>query len=683
MSRLTAFLFTLVFCLLATVGLADGLTINQLLDLEQVGRADISPDGKLAAYTVNQNRALADEAGSSWSRLYVVPTEGGNPRPFVTGEVSVSGVRFSPNGDYLAFVMTRGEKAQVWAIPLAGGEAKAMTSSETGVSGFAWNHDGTALFTIEGEAPTEHEKMLKEKGWQPRWVEEGLKDRLLMRHPFDWETGPQEAEILVEGLAVWAMDVGASGSYLAFGASQENLVDQRYMFQDIYLLNLQDLSFQLLVDVPGKLGDIRLSPDEKHLAYTAASARMDHAVSSLYAVSVDGSGQVNLTPEKFKGHIQHVDWQDDKRVLYFAKEGLETSLSLQRVDRDPGNRKVLYHSADSGLMVGMPAMRSGLQKMVLIGHSPAVPRELYSWQGKGNPVRLTSHNQWLAEVQLGEQRAVRYIARDGLAIEGLLILPVGYQGGTFPLIVGVHGGPESNHENGWISRYANPGQAYAAQGYGLFYPNYRGSTGRGFQFAMSSYGDPAGAEFDDVVDGVDYLIEQGFAEVDRVGVMGGSYGGYATNWLCTRYSDRFQAGVGMVGVSDLISKAYNTDIPRENEFVHMGMPVRDSIELLLERSPITYASQSQTPLLLLHGEKDPRVHPSQSLEMYRALKLAGHPSVRLIWYPGEGHGNRQRFGRQDFVTRTLAWFDWYLKDGHLWDGPMPPLDISREMGLAE
>ena len=155
------------------------------------------------------------------------------------------------------------------------------------------------------------------------------------------------------------------------------------------------------------------------------------------------------------------------------------------------------------------------------------------------------------------------------------------------------------------------------------------------------------------------------------------------HWLSTYHSDRFAAGVGLVGVSDLVSKRFLTDIPYEDQYVHMGKPVRESWGLMLERSPVRYADKSRTPLLILHGDSDTRVHPSQSQELYRAMKMVGHPSVRLIWYPGEGHGNRKRWGRADYVFRTLAWFDHYLMEGNVWDGPMPALDISEEMGLLK
>jgi len=319
--------------------------------------------------------------------------------------------------------------------------------------------------------------------------------------------------------------------------------------------------------------------------------------------------------------------------------------------------------------------------MVTTGHSSTLPAELFAWKGNQEVQRLTHHNAFLTSVRLAEQKIVRWSARDGLEIEGILQLPVNWDGEAFPLIVDVHGGPESNHHHGWISRYVSPGHVFCGEGFGVLYPNYRGSTGRGLAFAASSFGDPAGAEFDDIIDGVDHLIREGLVAADRVGVMGGSYGGYATNWLATRYSDRFAAGISFVGVSDLVAKRFLTDIPLEDLYVHMGKPVRQSWELMLERSPILYAEQSRTPLLLLHGDRDPRVHPSQSQEIFRALKMAGHPAVRLVWYPGEGHGNSRRFGRADYVYRIVDWFRWYLLEGKSWDGPMPALDLSGMMEL--
>jgi len=662
----------------AGAALAAGITPELLLDLRQVRSADIAPDGSLAAFTVLQNRSLDDEAGGAWRRLWVVGTDGSAPRPFVTGEVGAGAPRFSPDGRYIGFTMSRGEKAktQVWVIPVTGGEAEAATCSPTGVNAWAWSADGADIFYVDTDPLPADIEALKDADRLPRFYEEDLRDRTLRRTAFAFGEAPAAGDALVTGMAVWGLQPGADGKQVVFGASPRNLIDQEYMFQDIHALDLATGRERTVVDVPGKLGEYELSPDGKRLAWTAAASRSDHAVSSLYVAASDGVGIRNLTPVDFPGHLRSVTWRDDRNLLVRADEGVTTTLYLvDATAKAPQFRKVL-DGDDADLVFGEPASRPGLDAMVLAGHNPTTPRELYAWDGKGKPRRLTNLNPALADVDLGEQKVFTWNARDGLDLQGILMLPVGWDGKPAPLIVDVHGGPEGQESNGWLSRYASPGQAMCAQGYAVFFPNYRGSTGRGIAFGALAYGDPAGPEFDDIVDGVDALVQQGIADRDKVGVMGGSYGGYATNWLVTTYSDRFKAGVGFVGISDLVSKRFLTDIPYEDEYVHMGKPVRDSWDLMRERSPVFHADGCKTPLLILHGDSDPRVHPSQSQELYRALKMAGDPSVRLVTYPGEHHGNSRRFGREDVLLRTMAWFDWYLKDGHAWDGPMPPLVID-------
>jgi len=664
---------------------AAPLTVNQLLDISRVSQADISPDGKLAAFTVVQNRTLDEDAGGSWSRLYVVSTKEGQVRPYITGEVSVSSPSFSPDGRYLAFRMTRGQdaKSQVWAMPIDGGEALAVTNSKTGVSTFAWSHDGSYLFTVESEPQDEQEKELADKGWLPRWYEENLRGRLLCRTPFNWNKATADAEILVADAVVWKLAVDPTGKTLVYSSSERNLVDDSIMFQNLHVLDLATFKTSLLVDVPGKLGDVKVSPDGRNVAWTGAATLSDHAISTLFVSSLESHETRSLTALDYQAHVRHVAWVDKKNVLVQVDQGVHTNLIQQRIDKERGNFKVLFDGEKSNLVVGMPASRPGLKTMVMKGHNSTQPAELYLWKGKAEARRLTHHNSNLENIDLAEQKVVKWVARDGLEIEGILQLPVGWDGKPFPLIVDVHGGPESNHHHGWVSRYVSPGHIFCGMGFGVLYPNYRGSTGRGLDFAASSFADPAGAEFDDIVDGVDYLINEGMVDADRVGVMGGSYGGYATNWLTTRYSERFAAGVSFVGISDLVAKRFLTDIPFEDMHVHMGKPVRESWDLMLDRSPILYADQSKTPLLILHGDSDPRVHPSQSQEIYRALKMAGHPAVRLVWYPGEGHGNSKRFGRVDYVHRTVDWFQWYLLDGKPWDGEMPTLNLSEKMGLPE
>ena len=181
------------------------------------------------------------------------------------------------------------------------------------------------------------------------------------------------------------------------------------------------------------------------------------------------------------------------------------------------------------------------------------------------------------------------------------------------------------------------------------------------------------AEFDDLVDAVDHLVKIGLVDRKRVGVTGGSYGGYATAWCSTALTEHFAAGVMFVGLTDLVSKVGTTDIPEEMYEVHYRKRVWDHWEFFRDRSPIYHARKARTPLLIMHGKDDTRVHPGQSMELYRYLKTLGNVPVRLVWYPGEGHGNRKAAAQYDYSLRMLRWFEHYLKGK---GGPPPPPELD-------
>jgi dipeptidyl aminopeptidase/acylaminoacyl peptidase len=232
--------------------------------------------------------------------------------------------------------------------------------------------------------------------------------------------------------------------------------------------------------------------------------------------------------------------------------------------------------------------------------------------------------------------------------------------------------------NGWVTTYSRPGQVAAARGFAVFYPNYRGSTGRGVDFSKLGQADAAGREFDDLVDGVDALIDRGLVAKDKVGITGGSYGGYASAWGATYYSHRFAASVMFVGISDDVSKIGTTDIPEEMFLVHHRKRLWDDWDYFLQRSPIRHVEKNRTPTLILHGKNDPRVHPSQSLELHRHLKTLNQAPVRLVLYPGEGHGNRRAASRLDYNLRMLRWMEHYLQ-GPAGEPPAWKIDYAKQI----
>jgi dipeptidyl aminopeptidase/acylaminoacyl peptidase len=375
--------------------------------------------------------------------------------------------------------------------------------------------------------------------------------------------------------------------------------------------------------------------------------------------SVDNSDFSQLL-EGYEGTINDISWINNETIRFVASRSVWTVYS--QVNYDGSGHKTLLDEKE-GAILNSFSTTSGGGQTAFVADLPHHPAELYYMGSEEeSPVRKTELNPILDNIKLGEQEMVSYKARDGKEIHGVLVRPVDEDPNRrYPLITVVHGGPEAHYDMGWHSHYSEPAQVAAARGFAVFFPNYRGSTGRGIEFLKSSQGDPAGKEFDDIVDGVDYLIDKRLVDPNRVGVTGGSYGGYATGWLSTKYTDRFAAGVMFVGISDNISKWGTSDIPQELFLVHTRQRIWDDWDFYLKRSPIYHTNDTETPLLIMHGKEDPRVNPGQSYEMYRYLKVRSDAPVRLVLYPGEGHGNAHATARYDYQLRLLRWMEHYLK----------------------
>jgi dipeptidyl aminopeptidase/acylaminoacyl peptidase len=578
--------------------------------------------------------------------------------------------------------MTRGEKAkrQVWTIRVDGGEAVQATKSKSSVITYHWHPLGGKLAYTAVAPESKREKELDKKGYGFVFYEEDWKHRNLYMVNVDDYRAKGDPEQLTDDITVWSLVFNSDGSQIAFGGSEKNLIDHRYTFQKIYLFETQSGEYRQFSQNPGKLGNYAFSPDGKHIAYTAALTKNDHAVSQIFVQPVEGGEAANLTPPDFVGHAYWAAWKDDNTVIYMAGERVWNTLNT--VKRKGGDRKIILNSKDTGEVFNTPSYTKGFKKIAFTASSPTSPQDVYFWPGKGKLKRMTNLSPWVADRKLGKREVVRYQARDGLEIEGLLNFPVDYEAGKrYPMVVAVHGGPESHHRNNWRTYYSRPVQVLNGRGYFVFLPNYRSSTGYGIDRPLSTLGDAAGTEYDDIADAIEYFVDQRMVDPAKVGLGGGSYGGFAAAWFATYYTDLVKAVVMFVGISDLVSKRSTTDIPWEELLVHSGEKLEEMWELSLKRSPIYYAHQSKTASLIIGGAADKRIHPSQSLEMYRRLKMNDHPAVRLVRYPGEGHGNRKMPGRRDVALRTLRWYDWYLKDGNPIDGPMPPYDLSDQYGL--
>lgn len=672
MTNRFVFLLAASFLFLSTAALGAGMTLEQIARLEQVDAAEISPDGEQIAYVRSVPRALGTQQdGPAWAELHVLD-ENGEARPFVTGEVNVGSIAWRPGRREISFLAKRGEDTttRLYAIALSGGEARPIATLATDISGYSFSPDGSRVALLAFEPEDGAEKKLAEQGFNQVVYEEGLRSRRIWIAPLD---GDGKARMLEIDGSVQDVAWSPAGDRLAIKVTPRQLVDDTLVFARIRIVDLQGNEIGR-IDNPGKLGEMKWSPGGDMLAFIGTNVVNDARAGRLMVAGKDGGAFTDLLPGLL-GHVGHIEWLDGERIAFLSDEG--TGVRLATIGADGEDQRTLIESGP--IFSGLSVSADG--ELAVTANTPSHPDEVFSIAGN-EAKRLTDSNPWLADVELARQQVVRYAARDGLQIEGILVYPLEYREGTrYPLILNVHGGPESHYSNGWLTRYSSPAQHAAAEGYFTFFQNYRGSTGRGVEFSQLSFGRPAMEEFDDLIDGIDALVERGLVDNDRVGITGGSYGGYATAWGATVYSERFAAAVMNVGLSNQVAAFGTSDIPWEFRLVHLGKWPWEDWELFRRASPLYHVEKAGTPILILHGDADPRVDPTQSRMFYRFLKvIEGGPPVRLVLYPGEGHGNRRAASRYDYSLRLMRWMNHYLRGP---GGEPPPYRIAYPALQAE
>jgi dipeptidyl aminopeptidase/acylaminoacyl peptidase len=644
----------------------DALTPTSVARLRSVSTALLSPDAQTIAWVLSVPREPGvEDDGSAWSELWLEDFAGGAPRRYIGPKAEFSALEWTPDGRALVFLAKRGDDkaAALYVLAQVGGEARRAARLEGGISGYSLAPDGKHVALLgPGPLPAARKKE-QDKGFKEEIYEEDWRPNQVWIATL-FEEGSAKP-LALEGSA-FSVRWNPLDERLAVALAPTPLTDDEYMSQRIHVVDSLSGKVQAKIENPGKLGDYGWSPDGNFIALLSGADIHDPFPGRLCVAPASGGAPVELLPG-FEGDVEAFDWQGPSdSILCCVDQGTQSSFVRLEVLQEGeivqnGARRVIVPPGEPAL-TSISASRDG-QHAVFVGSTPAHPPEVFRMShGDAGLARVSDSNPWLKDVALAKQEIFKHKSRDGLELEGLLVHPLHEeQGKSYPLILCVHGGPESHEVDGWQTGYSKPGQMAAAQGIAVFYPNYRGSTGRGVEFAKLSQGDAAGKEFDDLVDAVDALVATGLVDKDKVGITGGSYGGYATAWCSTRYSERFAAGVMFVGISDKISKVGTTDIPNEEFYSHALHRVWDDWKFFLERSPIYWAEKCKTPLLILHGKDDPRVNPGQSRELYRQLKVRNQSPVRLVLYPGEGHGNRKACARLDYCERMMQWFTTYLQ----------------------
>ncbi|HYG12079.1 MAG TPA: S9 family peptidase, partial [Pyrinomonadaceae bacterium] len=554
---------------------------------------------------------------------------------------------------------------QIWVIPVAGGEAERVTEEDAGVAQFRWSPDGKHLAYVVRDTP--QDKAERDKRKKDRFDAIVVDSGFIYSHLWTINLDTKEKRRVTEGsFTVTDPQWSPDGAWIAYtmskGGSQESsfidISDDRNT--DLYVAPVAATAGskpRQLTTNPGADYAPRFSPDGKWLAYLSSDDPGSWAAKiDLVVIASDANAAAaprNLTG-KYNDSVHGAPkWSPDGATLYAAgAEGVYGQL-LKVPVAGGAQPQAIFES--KGAYAGVDLSRDG-RMLAFVFNDARTPNDIWvaSSTGKGAQ-RLTNFNPQIADFALVATEVVRWKAPDGLDIEGLLVKPLGYEPGKrYPLILQIHGGPYGQFAYGLNTR----AQIFAANGYAVLLPNPRGSTGYGQKFTTANVGDWGGKDYQDLMAGVDELIKSGLADPERLGVMGGSYGGFMTFWVITQ-TNRFKAAIGHAGISDWYSFYGQSDIPGLMEYGFGGVPWT-AREVYEKWSPVRYADRVKTPLLITHGEQDRRVPIAQAEQYYRALRKHGVETV-FVRYPRAGHGISEPNHQIDLVRRQLEWFDKHLK----------------------
>jgi dipeptidyl aminopeptidase/acylaminoacyl peptidase len=653
--------FALFFLLSATVSTSrlpaqasaiPGPSFEDMLDLQDIGSAVVSPDGRAIAYTV---RSTEWDDNRFDTEIWLV-RPGEEPIQLTrTAKGSSTSPAWSPDGRWLAFAADRGDKRQIYLINPRGGEAWALTESE-GVGSFAWAPDGRRIAFTQTEPENDADKKRKERfgAYAVEDEEYRLSHLWLVAVPDRPELA--EAERLTEGdtFTVSGLEWSPDGSRIAFGHRPDPLINS-WMSADISILNVETQEITPLVTAPGPQSNPTWSPDGEWIAYQASttdSTAVFYTNGLFFKIPAGGGSATRLA----------ANLDEDPFITAWTPSGLylvgweRTTRRVYRVDPSSGEARVVENLPDQTW--GIHFTPDG-RTAAFVGRTPITLDEVYLTSvDPVRPERLTNMTAQIDGWELGASEVVSWESQDGTRIEGVLHKPDGFDPSQqYPLFVVIHGGPTGIDYPTAVTGYVYPVHQWLAKGALILRPNYRGSAGYGEAFRSLNVRNLGVGDAWDVLSGVSHLVGQGIVDTTRMAAMGWSQGGYISAFLTTT-SDRFAAISVGAGISNWMTYYVNTDIHPFTRQYLKATPWSDQ-EIYARTSPMTFITQASTPTLIQHGEFDRRVPIPNAYELYQGLQDVG-VETRLIVYKGFGHGITKPKERLAAMWHNWQWFGKYL-----------------------
>jgi len=622
-----------------------------------VGNPVISPDGKKIAFTVSKY-CLKEKR--TFSDIYLIDIDGKNMQRLTAYPSREQGISWSPDSRRIAFSANRdGSRSQIYMIDIHGGEAVKLTNMDTGSSNPQWSPDGKWIAFYSSVGHIYCDDFRKELGdvrfithlryYHVRTWDEGRRQRIFII-PSDGNAEPRQltqGECADEGdrSMTWSPD----SREIAFVSNRDkewwNSINT-----DIYSVSVPEGKLNQITTNKGPDHSPAFSLDGLKIAYR--SIFMYNYESENYKVVVASRNGQNLKSltTKLDRSVRTFQWAPDSKTIYFLY-GSQGTYNIRSVPSKGGQFKDIM--VGRYVINGFAVTPDGETFIVRKGDDTH-QSELFSFRKKFT--RITRVNDSIMDqfiVQPVEE--IWYKSEDGSDVQGWIMKPVNFKKGEkYPLLLFIHGGPHGMSTISFRFDY----QYYAANGYVVLYTNPRASLGYGEKFSREIWEDWGGRVYQDIIAGVDYVIQKGYVDEKKMGVTGASFGGYMTNWIIG-HTDRFAAAVTVAGISNLTSFYGTTDEQFFPEIEFKGMPWTNR-DVYLKYSPIWYAENFKTPTMVIQGQYDFRVRSEQAEQMFTALQKAGVPSVYL-WFPNEGHGVGQPVHRILYYKTMLDWFDHFIK----------------------